>query len=158
MEQFEEQFISDSSDQLKVPIEDGADFLDSRDRDSVRADADLEYGTTPEESIYTDDPVRVYLREMGSVPLLTRQGEVDLARRMERGKIQMRRAISRSPLVLHMVTALIERVKKSEVDIDSVVDIFGPEDTEAQKAKKRGAARQLLARASRVSREGMRHG
>jgi RNA polymerase primary sigma factor len=153
VEQFEEQFTSDSSDQLKVPIEDGSDFLDSRDRESTRADAELDFGTTPEESIYTDDPVRVYLREMGSVPLLTRQGEVDLARRMERGKTQMRRAISRSPLILHMVTALIERVKKNEVDIDSVVDVFGPEDTEAQKSKKRGAARQLLARANRVSRE-----
>ena len=42
-----------------------------------------------EESIYTDDPVRVYLREMGAVPLLTREGEVNLARRMERGKLRM---------------------------------------------------------------------
>ena len=61
-----------------------------------RKDVELN-GATPEESIYTDDPVRVYLREMGSVPLLTRQGEVALAQRMERGKMQMRRAISRSP-------------------------------------------------------------
>ena len=52
-----------------------------------------------EESIYTDDPVRVYLREMGAVPLLTREGEVDLARRMERGKLRMQKAISRSALV-----------------------------------------------------------
>ena len=52
-----------------------------------------------EESIYTDDPVRVYLREMGAVPLLTREGEVDLARRMERGKFRMQKAISRSALV-----------------------------------------------------------
>ena len=52
-----------------------------------------------EESIYTDDPIRVYLREMGAVPLLTREGELDLARRMERGKLRMRKAISRSALV-----------------------------------------------------------
>ncbi len=52
-----------------------------------------------EESIYTDDPVRVYLREMGAVPLLTREGEVNLARRMERGKLRMQKAISRSALV-----------------------------------------------------------
>ena len=55
------------------------------------------HGAQPvEESIYTDDPVRVYLREMGAVPLLTREGEVDLARRMERGKLRMQKAISRS--------------------------------------------------------------
>jgi len=52
-----------------------------------------------EESIYTHDPVRVYLREMGAVPLLTREGEVNLARRMERGKLRMQRGISRSALV-----------------------------------------------------------
>jgi RNA polymerase primary sigma factor len=51
-----------------------------------------------EESIYTDDPVRVYLREMGAVPLLTREGEVNLARKMERGKLRMQKAISRSLL------------------------------------------------------------
>src|SRR3569832_2424166 len=52
-----------------------------------------------EESIYTDAPVRVYLREMGAVPLLTREGEVNLARRMERGKLRMQKALSRSALV-----------------------------------------------------------
>lgn len=45
----------------------------------------------------TDDPVRVYLREMGSVRLLTRQGEIELAKRMERGKLRMRKPLSRSP-------------------------------------------------------------
>src|ERR1700747_888399 len=49
--------------------------------------------------IPTDDPVRVYLREMGSVRLLNRQGEIDLARRMERGKFQVEKALSRLPLV-----------------------------------------------------------
>ena len=42
-----------------------------------------------EESIYTDDLVKVYLREMGAVPLLIREREVDLARRMERGKLRL---------------------------------------------------------------------
>src|SRR5258708_4495427 len=62
-----------------------------------------------EESIYTDDLVKVYLREMGTVPLLTREGEVDLARRMERGKLRMRKAISRSVLVQLVVVELAEQ-------------------------------------------------
>ena len=66
-----------------------------------------------EESIYTDDPVRVYLREMGAVPLLTREGEVDLARRMERGKLRMQKAISRSALVQLAVVELAEQLKKN---------------------------------------------
>ena len=68
--------------------------------------------TAVEESIYTDDPVRVYLREMGAVPLLTREGEVDLARKMERGKLRMQKAISRSALVQMQVVELVEQVRK----------------------------------------------
>ena len=64
-----------------------------------------------EESIYTDDPVRVYLREMGAVPLLTREGEVDLARRMERGKLRMQKAISRSALVQQVVVEIAEQIE-----------------------------------------------
>src|SRR5947207_14746975 len=65
-----------------------------------------------EESIYTDDPVRVYLREMGAVPLLTREGEVDLARRMERGKLRMQKAISRSALVQLVVLDLADQLRR----------------------------------------------
>jgi len=78
-----------------------------------------------EESIYTDDPVRVYLREMGAVPLLTREGEVDLARRMERGKLRMQKAISRSALVQLKAVELSEIVKRTPDEIDNMVDLGG---------------------------------
>src|SRR6202049_3064112 len=74
-----------------------------------------------EESIYTDDPVRVYLREMGAVPLLTREGEVDLARRMERGKLRMQKAISRSALVQRVVVDVAEQIRKEVEDLDAFV-------------------------------------
>src|ERR1700723_4583711 len=76
-----------------------------------------------EESIYTDDPVRVYLREMGAVPLLTREGEVDLARRMERGKLRMQKAISRSALVQLAVVELSDPVRKGSEELENVVDV-----------------------------------
>src|ERR1700732_3744303 len=76
-----------------------------------------------EESIYTDDPVRVYLREMGAVPLLTREGEVDLARRMERGKLRMQKAISRSSLIQNLVLDWAEQLKSGETEIDDYVDL-----------------------------------
>src|ERR1700753_4156212 len=82
-----------------------------------------------EESIYTDDPVRVYLREMGAVPLLTREGEVDLARRMERGKIRMQKAISRSALVQLAIVELAEQLRKNPDDLDNLVDV-GSADVE----------------------------
>ena len=92
----------------------------------VEADADfLHPQQHVEESIYTDDPVRVYLREMGAVPLLTREGEVDLARRMERGKLRMQKAISRSALVQLAVVELAEQLKKNPDDLDTMVDIGG---------------------------------
>ncbi|HVW85002.1 MAG TPA: RNA polymerase sigma factor RpoD [Bryobacteraceae bacterium] len=91
-----------------------------------------------EESIYTDDPVRVYLREMGAVPLLTREGEVDLARRMERGKLRMQKAISRSALVQLAVVELAEALRKNPDDLDNHVDIGGDiEEGTPQDTKKR---------------------
>src|SRR6202163_1911238 len=76
-----------------------------------------------EESIYTDDPVRVYLREMGAVPLLTREGEVNLARRMERGKLRMQKAISRSALVQLHAVEICEQIRKEVEDLDAFVDL-----------------------------------
>src|ERR1039457_925002 len=81
-----------------------------------------------EESIYTDDPVRVYLREMGAVPLLTREGEVDLARGMEGGKLRMQKAISRSALVQRVVVDVADQLKKAAIEIESVVDLGDVEE------------------------------
>src|SRR5215470_15214099 len=54
----------------------------------------------------TNDPVRMYLREMGTVPLLTREGEIELAKRIERGQAAVRKALSPSPLVIREILAL----------------------------------------------------
>jgi RNA polymerase primary sigma factor len=100
-----------------------------------------------EESIYTDDPVRVYLREMGAVPLLTREGEVELARRMERGKLRMQKAISRSALVQLAVVEVAESVKKSPEELENLVDLGGIEIEEGSPAdlKRRADIREIFA-------------
>ena len=98
-----------------------------------------------EESIYTDDPVRVYLREMGAVPLLTREGEVDLARRMERGKLRMQKAISRSALVQRVVVDLSEQLKKGAVELDGVADLGDVEEGTPADQKVRTEAAKLFA-------------
>ncbi len=150
MEQFEEPFVPGSADGPNVDAEDDASGIPgSRTEDS---DVDLRQ-SAPEVSIYSDDAVRVYLREMGAVPLLLRQSELDLARRMERGKTQMRRAMSRSPLILKQVLDLYERVKEGDRDIGSIVKVASREDTEAQRAKRRGEAKQRLAKVGRVNRQ-----
>jgi RNA polymerase primary sigma factor len=60
----------------------------------------------------TNDPVRMYLREMGTVPLLTREGEIELAKRIERGQTAVRKALSRSALVIREVLSLPEILHK----------------------------------------------
>jgi len=98
-----------------------------------------------EESIYTDDPVRVYLREMGAVPLLTREGEVDLARRMERGKLRMQKAISRSALVQLAVASLAEQIKRNEEELGNVADLGDVEEGSPADDTRQIEVRQLFA-------------
>ncbi len=72
--------------------------------------AELELGQDTGEK--TNDPVRMYLREMGSVPLLTREGEIELAKRIERGQFAVRKALSRSPLLIREILAIPEMLAK----------------------------------------------
>jgi len=71
----------------------------------------------------TNDPVRMYLREMGTVPLLTREGEVSIARRIERGEQRVLRALSRSTYVLNELQVLLELIRKQQLSPNIFVDI-----------------------------------
>ena len=75
----------------------------------------------------TDDPIRIYLREMGVVPLLTREGEVDIAKRIERGQRRVLKALSRSPIVIREVLAIGEDLKRGVRSIKEIV-VFGEEE------------------------------
>jgi RNA polymerase primary sigma factor len=88
---------------------------------------DVELDLTPGTLEKTNDPVRMYLREMGTVPLLTREGEVEIAKRIERGQLRVLKAISRSPIVIREVVALGEDLKRGVRNIKEVV-IFDDEE------------------------------
>jgi RNA polymerase primary sigma factor len=75
----------------------------------------------------TNDPVRIYLREMGRVPLLTREGEVDIAKRIERAQRIALKALSRSPLVIRQILLLGEDLKSGIRSITEVV-VFDDEE------------------------------
>ena len=88
---------------------------------------DVELDLTPGTLEKTNDPVRMYLREMGTVPLLTREGEVEIAKRIERGQLRVLKAISRSPIVIREIVALGEDLKRGVRNVKEVV-IFDEEE------------------------------
>jgi len=133
MDQFEEQYLTDAGEPLGIPFDDDAAFFHPEEQDSEDPQANQHV----EESIYTDDPVRVYLREMGAVPLLTREGEVTLARKMERGKLRMQKSISRSPLVQQIVVEMAEAIRRDAQELEELVDLGNSEIEEGSPADKK---------------------
>ena len=101
----------------------GGDKFESESEDGEDVELDLTPGTLEK----TNDPVRMYLREMGTVPLLTREGEVEIAKRIERGQLRVLKAISRSPIVIREVVALGDDLKRGVRNIKEVV-IFDEEE------------------------------
>src|SRR5260221_12649660 len=75
---------------------------------------EMELDLTPGALDKTNDPVRMYLREMGTVPLLTREAEVEIARRIERGKLAVIKSISRTPPISKKVIALGDQLHTPE--------------------------------------------
>jgi RNA polymerase primary sigma factor len=92
----------------------------------------------------TNDPVRMYLREMGTVPLLTREGEVAIAKRIEQGKLAVIKSISRTPKVTHEVIEMGEQLKRGERTVRELV-IFNEEEFTDEKilARQREFLRQV---------------
>jgi RNA polymerase primary sigma factor len=84
----------------------------------------------------TNDPVRLYLREMGTVPLLSREGEVEIAKRVEHGQRIVLKALSRSPLVVQEILNIGEQLKKKQISIRDVVSVNEDDITEERLEEK----------------------
>src|SRR2546421_1764533 len=102
--------------------------------DDEESDDDLELDLSAGALEKTNDPVRLYLREMGVVPLLTREGEVAIAKRIERGQIKTQKAISRSPIAVGELIKMGEELREMKLNIREVVtfseqaELAGEED------------------------------
>ncbi len=101
---------------------------------------DIELDLTPSAIDKTNDPVRMYLREMGTVPLLTREGEVEIARRIERGKLSVLKAISRTPTIAKAVVRMGEQLKSGDRTIRELVIFHDDEVTEELINRRAGEA------------------
>ncbi len=120
--------VADSDERLleqaaAAPVDDG---------DGIDEDVELDLSAGALEK--TNDPVRLYLREMGVVPLLTREGEVSIAKRIERGQRKTKKAISRSPIAVKEVLRIGEELETGSLNIRDVVvfseqaELTGDED------------------------------
>jgi RNA polymerase primary sigma factor len=124
---------ADDIDDLMTTIgSQGIDLLDApkfgAEKDfELEEGEDVELDLTPGTLEKTNDPVRMYLREMGTVPLLTREGEVEIAKRIERGQMRVLKAISRSPIVIREIVALGEDLKRGVRNVKEVV-VFDEEE------------------------------
>jgi len=97
---------------------------------------DVELDLTPGSLDKTNDPVRMYLREMGTVPLLTREGEVEIAKRIERGQINVLKALSRSPLAVQEMVAIREELTTGQKSIKEVT-VFNDDELTEEKVAER---------------------
>jgi len=119
--------VADSDERL---IEQAAAIATDDDESEEDLELDLSAGALEK----TNDPVRLYLREMGVVPLLTREGEVAIAKRIERGQIKTQKAIARSPIAVGELVKMGEELAAGKMSIREVVtfseqaELAGEED------------------------------
>ena len=109
--------------QPKLP----SSVLKRKFEEEVEPGVDIGFVPPPGALEKTNDPVRIYLREMGAVPLLTREGEVDIAKRIERGQLRVLKALSRSPIVIRQILAIAEDLKRGVRSIKEIV-VFDEEE------------------------------
>ena len=100
---------------------------DKRD-EGAGEEGEFDFGTLNLDK--TNDPVRLYLREMGTVPLLSREGEVEIAKRVEHGQRVIVKALSRSPLVVREILNIGDQLKKKQISIRDVVSFNEDEITD----------------------------
>jgi RNA polymerase primary sigma factor len=103
-------------------LEEPKDFDKKLDEGEEPLDLDLPAGLGDK----VNDPVRMYLREMGTVPLLTRDGEVEIARRIERGQATVLKSLSRAPLAIQEIIAMNEEMAKELLSARDVLQISDP--------------------------------
>ena len=124
----------------------GIKILDSRQKEMIpqRRKSDLVSTHGLER---TTDPVKLYLREMGSISLLTREGEIAIAREIERGEKSIIKSLSRTRLVLNEVLALEERIKENPFIIQEMFDVSEEDIAEGKLEEKKN---QILAKVKRI--------
>src|ERR1700678_2851959 len=133
-----------SSAKAALAAADSTDAADVKDEPASTASEAGELDLTPGTLEKTNDPVRMYLREMGTVPLLTREGEVAIAKRIERGQLLVLKTITRAPLILKELLQVGEDLRNGSRSIKEIVQFDDEELTEEKiEAKTKATLKQI---------------
>jgi RNA polymerase primary sigma factor len=156
---------SENGDELfsTLELDGGQIYADAAEAVASNADADREpnhkdtsapddtaSGLFPSPSEQGSDPVRTYLREMGTVPLLTRELEVEIAKRIERGQLLVMKTLSRSPLIHKELVAVGASLRRGSVSIRSLIHFDEQELTEGQIEEKTRATLRVIDRIEKL--------
>ncbi len=143
--------LVDSTKAVRLPSEMAAQAADPEPDDEEPEPRRIDL--TPGPVGRTEDPVRLYLREMGKVALLTREGEITLAKRIEEGKDEATAAILSTSLAVEKIRALREELREDIIPIKDVVDFPEEESTEEKEAALRRSVIRELGNVDRLLRE-----
>ncbi len=134
--------IVDSEQKIPLPKDRGLeDEEEESEGGSEESEPDLEA-----ELGRTSDPVRMYLREMGQVSLLTREGEVEIAKRIEEGEALVTRVILRTPIAFKEVISLGERLEKGTIGVAEITKEYEEEEGSEQEEKQRDRILEIIDR------------
>jgi len=122
----------DSEEKYKAKVEEKT----TEKEDPEEAKVDLSPGALEK----TNDPVRMYLREMGTVPLLTREGEVEIARRIERGEKNVVKALSRSKHVINQMLDYAQRIRVKQISVESLITVDDEEEDSVDRKRRQVVA------------------
>ncbi len=127
--------IVDSDNKISAPKDD-----DNEDDDD--GEVELEAGTLGR----TSDPVRMYLREMGQVALLTREGEVEIAKRIEEGEALVTKVVMRTPIAAREVMQLLQRLEKGQIGVSDITRDYDDEEGGEAEGRQRERLTEIWAR------------
>jgi len=119
--------VIDTDDQNFAPLD---KIPGEKKFDAETPEEGVELDLTPGALEKTNDPVRMYLREMGTVPLLTRDGEVEIAKRIERGQLTVLKSLSRSPVIVREIISIGEQLKRDPSIIKDILQFSDEELTD----------------------------
>jgi RNA polymerase primary sigma factor len=152
---YEDQAAAKAARATADPTVADAPEIESKDELPVAEDAG-ELDLTPGMLEKTNDPVRMYLREMGTVPLLTREGEVAIAKRIERGQLLVLKTITRSPIILKELLTIGDDLRKGTRSIKEIVQFDDEELTEEKIENKTKKTLKVLDKIAKLYNECLR--